>query len=249
MRDTIDQRIDRFASNIENHISEISNINSQFHTIHHQRILYMVVIDALSVIVFPKTNNRLRMFNILKDFSNWKNYDRISLPHLVQLLKLSTDPIFDQLKNFALDEQEKWIDGEIITLDRDPVYKDIDSLWPNEGNSKIKVQNFGIDDLQHANLFYKLRCKLIHEFTALGKLASDPEPGCTTNEPYYCVLSETLSISGEENLSWELEYPLIFYKEISTNCLRNISKHLHDYQIDPLIKKVNGSYWIEELNI
>lgn len=253
MVETIDQRIDRFTQYIENHLSEISKINNEYHTIHHQRILFMAVIDALSVIVFPKAKNQIRMVNLLKDFSNWKYYDRISLPHLVQVLNLSSEPAFDQLRKFANDEQKKWIDGEIVTLDRDPTYLEIENLLPKEKRHKflIKINNKEIflENLQHASLFYLLRCKLIHEFRALGKLASNPEPGSITNEPYYTILSETHGSSGVEKLSWELEYPLIFYREISINCLRNITKHLHENKIDPLLKKVNGSFWIDELNM
>jgi hypothetical protein len=252
MVETINERIDRFVSYFEGQLEEISQLGGQGDHVHHyQRVLYVTVLDALAKVLLPTTgSNRPQMVNLLSNFSEWKEYDRISLPHLIQLLKLEPKPIFDQLRAYAMEQYSKWTSGEIITLDRDLAYQDVLSLWPhnNEYPYTIKYNNKDItpDSLQHVRLFYYHRNSLVHEFRMLGRLSR--EPTFYREEPYYSALILEVDETGAEVTTWELQYPLVFYKRIAKNCLTNLPTYLTRNRIDPISVFRSGSYWINELN-
>lgn len=251
MVETLDQRIDRFKLYFENHLSDISRIDCNHNTIHYQRILYMAVLDSLSKRIYPSEKNKSRMKKLLSDFSEWKYINHISLPHLLRILNLVQDSAFTQLRQYAIIEQNKWIDGELVILDHDPTYIDICNKWPCNYKYQFPTlpgtkRQLHLEELKHVNLFYNHRCNLIHEFKAMGKLASDPEPDCISHEPYYGVLLEFKSKQEKSITSWELEYPLTFYKEITSKCLENAINYLHLNQIDPI--QPQGSFWIDILN-
>lgn len=251
MAKIFDERIHSFTTYFEGHIQEISRLTSQGdHILHYQRVLYVTVLDALSKVVFPNSGNRQRMVNLLSRFSAWKEHDRISLPHLAKLLKLAPEPALEPLRLYVLNEHNKWISGEIIMLDRDPSYQDISKLWPRDNEYKFPIKGINkdvtLESLQHVNLFYNHRNSLVHEFKALGQLSGAPR--FSRNEPYYSALLLDVDEAGEEIISWELQYPLEFYRQITERCLSNISNYLYRNQIDPIRFFASGSYWISELN-
>lgn len=253
MIETLDKRIDRLISYFEGHLQEILQIGGQgHHALHYRRILYVTVLDALTKIVFPNTGNRRqRMVNLLGTFSEWKEHDRISLPHLVKLLNLTPEPVFEPLRVYAIGQYYNWASGDVITLDRDPSYDEIRRLWPRDSEYKFPIKDINkeisLESLQHVHLFYTHRNSLVHEFRMLGLLSGDPTP--SKNEPYYsALLHDVDETTDTEVVTWELQYPLEFYKSITEKCLTNLSSYLRRNQIDPINFFTSNSYWITELN-
>jgi hypothetical protein len=150
-----------------------------------------------------------------------------------------------------MEKINKWIDGEVITLDRDPKYQEVINLWPKENEYKSPIRNISkeitLESIQHVHLFYSHRNSLVHEFRMPGLLTMDPISH--PEEPSYCVLSREIDEKGNEYTSWELMYPLGFYNRIAGKCLQNIGEYLRRNQIDPIVFFTSGSYWIDELNI
>lgn len=252
MTEPFDQGVNRFTEYIESHLQEISQIKSQGeHVLHYKRVLYVTVLDALAKVVFPSSGNRQRMVSFLSSFSNWKEYDRISLPHLVKLLKLAPEPALESLRLFAINEFSNWTSGDVIPLSRDPSYQEIRNLWPKDNEYKFPIKGINkeisLESLQHVNLFYNHRNSLVHEFRMLGLLSGAPIS--SKNEPYYSALIFNFDEDGEEDISWELEYPLQFYEKITKNCLVNLSEYMMRNQINPFSFFTSGSYWINELNV
>lgn len=252
MIETLNQRIDRLTSYFEGHLQEISQLDSRGnHAVHYKRVLYVTVLDALTKIVFPNTGNRRqRMVNLLSAFSEWKEYDRISLPHLVKLLNLTPEPVFEPLRLHAIKQYNNWASGDVITLHRDPSYKEIKNLWPPDNEYKFPIKDINkeitLESLQHVHLFYTHRNSLVHEFRMLGLLSGDPTP--SKDEPYYSALLHDVDEIGTEVITWELQYPLEFYRRIAEKCLTNLSEYLRRNQIDPVSFFTSNSYWISELN-
>ncbi len=251
MVDTVNQRIDRFTKHFQGHLLEISQLDSKGkHVLHYQRILYVTVIDTLAKVVFPNTGNRQRNINLLSQFSEWKEHNRISLPHLIRLLKLAPEPSFEQLRLFAMSKHRGWISGEIIDLDRDLTFQEVKNMWPRDSEYKFPIRevnkSISLESLQHVNLFYEHRNSLVHEFRMLGLLSGSAF--FSRDEPYYSTLLHEFDSTGAEIETWELQYPLEFYKRITEKCLTNVSSYLQCNQIDPISFFTSGSFWIRELN-
>ncbi|MBI3738248.1 MAG: hypothetical protein HY258_04285 [Chloroflexi bacterium] len=250
MAETFDQRLSRLTAYFEGHLREISQLDSNGdHVAHYKRVLYITVLSALSKIVVPNTrdNDRQRMVHLLSNFSEWGEYNRISLPHLVKLLNLTPEPAFEALRLYAIKQYNSWIIGDVITLDRDPSYIEIANLWPADNEYKFSIKDnnrkIPLESLQHVYLFYTHRNSLVHEFRMLGLLSGDPAP--SKNEPHYSALFHD---AGGDIITWELQYPLEFYRRITERCLTNLSEYLRRNQIDPVSFFTSNSYWISELN-
>src|SRR5687767_4657813 len=67
----------------------------------HSRILYSAILDAISRPIFVHQSNRERIVGLIKNFSDWPECDRISLPHLYQLLSTKTEPELVDLRDFT----------------------------------------------------------------------------------------------------------------------------------------------------
>lgn len=248
MKNHTDLNIQSFYSFFDDKLAEIAQLKcAGINKGLFQQILYVTYLDALSKVVFPRAGNRQRMTNLLLNFSEWKYCERISLPHLEKLLKISPEPSFEKLRLFVSDELEKWESGAKISLDQDPIKETILKLWPRDEENKNPLRNvnkeFKVESLQHLNLFYSNRNRLIHELNDSGRGGI---PEISGEEPYYSVY-----IVGPHDFDesiWVLEYPVAFYYKISRNCLNNISSYLSRNQIDPLSFFSQGDYWIEELN-
>ena len=67
-----------------------------------KKILYVGILDALSKTVsYPNQKNRERFVSLIRNFSNWKYAEKISLPHLVRLLQKVHSPEFSDLRAYA----------------------------------------------------------------------------------------------------------------------------------------------------
>jgi hypothetical protein len=253
MPETILQSIDRFEENFQEYLKEIGLIHGPGDTLHFRRILYLSVLDSLSKIALPKERqHNLRVTTFLKQYSEWKECERISLPHLARLLEITSDHMLEPLRIFVSNCISKWEPNSIILLDRSPSLEEIEKICPINYMYKVQVNNgksIELQRLMYLYLFYNYRNSLMHELKGLGLLSNMPEVAMSSNEPHYSYVPNNISEDGVvEDSSWELIYPIEFYERITIKCLANLCTHLRLNMIDPYQIRTSHTYWIDELN-
>jgi len=248
LRDSIDCFISFFHEQIQS-IASIQ-LSKPGDCLLFKKILYVSMIDSLSKAVSPQLGNRSRerFVGFFKSFIKWKYSEKISLPHLKAVLENTSHPDYSKLKTFANSQSAKWVEGEIIELDKDPDYMDVFDLWPKDGNGKPKSinicrRNITLNLLTHGSLFYAYRNTLVHEMRKPG-YGLDWE---TKKEPYYAIMDH-LEKEGKLSRSWELVYPVGFLEDICESVLEVLEKYYKNNKIDPYAFFNFGTYWIEELN-
>jgi len=248
------ENISRFISFFREQLGSISAIclSAPGDLLIFKKILYVSMVDTLSKAAYPQLgsrNNRERFVTFIKNFVNWKYSEKISLPHLTVILENTSDPGFSQLRQLANYQFNRWVQGEIIGLDKDPDYSDVNDLWPRDKNGKpkpIKVhgKQIRIDLLTHGSMFYSYRNTLIHEMRKPG-YGVDWEKKV---EPYYVSMDHLDDMGRMKGTSWELVYPINFLALLCENALEQLEKFYRKNQIDPYSLFTYGTYWIEELN-
>lgn len=205
-----------------------------------KKILYIGIIDTLSKTIFPRKGNRERFVSFLKKFSEWEHSNRISLPHLVRLLEFTPEPEYSRLREFAFSAYGQWPPGEIINLEKDPEFEEVEKNWPKGKENIEPIKGVKLESLKHVHLFYTYRNSLIHELRNLGygleEYSLEKEPS------YHSMTME----DGKD--TWQLVYPLGFFEIICETCLKSLKKYLIINNIDPYNSFNFGSYWKEELN-
>jgi len=205
-----------------------------------KKILYIGIIDALSKTIYPRKGNRERFVSFLENFSDWKHCSRISLPHLVRLLEFIPAPEYSKIREFAFPAYGQWPPGEIISLEKDPEFKEVKKYWPKGQENIESIGGVKISSLKHIYLFYTYRNSIVHELRNPGygveELSLEKEPS------YHSMTME----DGKD--TWQLVYPLGFFEIICETCLKSLKKYLIINNINPYNSFNFGSYWKEELN-
>lgn len=236
----IQKQIERFISYFQNKYEIVKETKFKANDELFKKILYIGIIDALSKTVFPRRGNRERFVLFLEIFSDWKNCDRISLPHLVRLLEFTPEPEYSKLREFVFLAYGQWHSGQVISLENDPEFKEIIQYWPKGQANNECIKGVKLETLKHVHLFYAYRNSLIHELRNLGygleELSLEEEPS------YHSMTME----DGKD--TWQLVYPLGFFENICETCLKNLEKYLTSNNINPYNSFNFGSYWKEELN-
>jgi len=237
------KNIDRFLSFSRKQFESISSIQLLKPTDYpiFKRILYVGIIDTLSKTVYPtRKENRKRFTSFIKNFSNWKYCEKVSLPHLIRVLERTPDPEFSDLSKFAYSRFDAWAQGEIIELDKDPDYTEVQKLWPKHKEHFKPIENVQLDFLQHANLLYTYRNLLIHEMRKPGYGIDLGNP----KEPFYHSMTHVENVTN----TWELVYPVIFFESLCKTVLEELEKYYINNRIDPYHLFTFGTFWIAELN-
>lgn len=203
-----------------------------------RKILYVALLDTLSkTTTCPSQGNRKRIGLFVKHFTDWEHHERVSLPHLVRFLSKHPDREFSSVREHAFSQLDKWAPGTVIELGSDPCLPDIEKRWPRSVPKPLDLQHL---DLQHVDLFYKHRNSLVHELREPGYGIEYEDD----TEPYYHSVTE--ADSGEQ--TWELVYPLKFYKRICHTAIDKLDTYYKNERINPYSSYIFGSSWIEELN-
>jgi len=212
----------------------------------HSRILYSAILDAMSKSVSVQNSNRERVVDLLRKFCNWSDCDRISLSHLYQLVRTKTESELTQLRDFAIQNMSNWLRAETIYLNRDPLFIDVEFVWPHKGGKLVPIDGIVLNKLQHCYLFYAYRNSLIHEFRTLGYHAELWEK----DEPYYIQVTEYQNeTTNELERSWQLQYTALFFKRLCLSAISNLENHFIQNQINPVEAITAGKYWLHELDI
>ena len=258
--ETTADRIEFLLKRFRNHLARIDRLKVQESTGQqayfegmYKKVIYVALLDALSRAVYPnKRTNRRNLIRFLENFCEWPDCDRVSFPHLTRLLQLRPQPDYQRLREFAVSENAtKWQPfGKPVYLTADPTFGEIRNLWPNpkdskEGDGKMVSDEIHLEDLQHTNLFYQYRNSLVH---GLKPMEDGPIPFDEIEEPYY-VHSAVLGDSWEKIAdSWDLVYPLSFFRRICTTAVGNLEKYLQANRLDPFGNVAYTTYWLDQLN-
>jgi hypothetical protein len=232
--------VERFSSFFRDKLQDIASIPIGKSGGLFQKILYNGFLDALSVsVASAKKGNRERLVSLITHFSGWAQCDRISLPHIIQLLLRVPDPEFSKLREYAFSLYDKWQTGATLNLDRDPPFEEVRELWPR--TLPKPIEDVCLESFQHVHLFYSCRNSLIHEFREPG-YGMEVGP---TDEPFYHSMVEPET----ENYNWELVYPVGFFRKLCETTLARLGDYYLKNRIDPYSRYTFGSSWITALNV
>ena len=209
-----------------------------------QRLLYVSVLDTLARSVKPnQKENKKRFIYFVRHFCQWQDGERISLPHLFQLLRKNPDPAFEKLRVWVLKKYKAMPvhNSGFMSISDDPAYEDVKCLWPIHKKNDTPLERIRLDSFRHFHLLYAHRSTLVHELRA---------PGYGMNfankiVPYY----HGRSINGDEvDVSAELVYPRKFLHQLCETALQNLEEYFLANELNPYDSFKFGTYWIQELN-
>lgn len=237
--DEIKKYIDTFIGTFEENLIAIKSVNFAVRDNLFKKVLYIGVIDASSKVVYPNKGHHKRFTGFTRNFCDWKNSERINLPHLIQLLKSVPEPEFSDLRNYSSSCMKSWRKGAEIKLDNDIEINEISKRWP-KGYDK-EIGKIKIEWLTHYNLLYNYRNSVIHEM----RRPPDGIEHKDDKDPYYLSVPSR----GEKEDHWELVYPLSFFHELCTTGLTHLKKYLEDNHLNPYEYFDFQEYWIPDLNL
>lgn len=233
--DSIEQFLGYFAARLEDIArAQIGEKTNQF-----RKTLYVSLLDSLArTVSYPQQGNRDRFVSLIKNFADWREAERISVPHLAGLLSKLRSPEFCQLRAHALSELERWPQSTIVSLDRDLTFDDVKRKWPSQIAKPL--EGLRLESVQHLHLFYAYRNSLVHDFREPGRGMEIRADG----DPYY----HSLECVDDGDITWELVYPVGFYHQVCETVLKNLKPYYEKNRIDPYACFTFGTFWIEELN-
>ena len=246
MDDKLKNDISRFINYFKKQTEEIESLNSD-HVELYRRLLYASLLDTLSGTVFPKRSNRDRFVNFVRRFCRWSDGNRVSLSHLVQLLRKNPDPAYEKLRVWALQKFKALpVHGsQLMPISHEPFFDEVKQNWPVQKDHRTPIEGVDLVSLQHYQLLYHYRNVLIHELRVPGY---GMEFGDDDEEPYYHLMSTI----GDNNKiipsSVELVYPWRFLKNLCNTALDELENYYIANEINPKNSFDFGTYWIRALN-
>jgi hypothetical protein len=246
MDEKLNNDIKRFTEYFKKQVEEIESLNSD-HVEIYRRLLYASMLDTLAGTVYPKRLNRERFVNFIKRFCRWSDGDRISLSHLVQLLRKNPDPAYEKLRVWALEKFKALpVHGsQLMPISCEPNFDEVQKIWPVQKDHRAPIEGIDLVSLQHYQLLYRYRNVLIHELRVPGY---GMEFGDDDEDPYYHLMS---TIDDNNELlpsSVELVYPWRFLKRLCDTALNELEKYYTENEINPRDSFDFGTYWIGVLN-
>jgi len=245
MTSELKKDIDRFINHFRQQLSDIEAINTPNADL-YQRLLYASVLDTLAGAVFSKRpSNRDRFISFLQRFCQWPEGNRVSLSHLVQLLRKNPDPAFAKLRIWAIAKYNLLPihGGQIIDISLDPSFDEVSSNWPTQKEHRTPLEGIDLISLQHFQLLYAYRNTLVHEFRIPGY---GMEFGSDEN-PFYHEMG-TIDDAGDSSDSIELVYPRKFLNRLCNTGLNQLHLYFIENGLNPYDSRTFGTYWLSELN-
>lgn len=246
----VNEHITNYSEYVNNSIDRISKITfeekDEWAERLYKKTLFIGLLDNMALVAFPTAGNRERMTKVIREFANWNDSDKISLPYLLALTQRTSDAAYDNARNFAIAELGKWARGHIIPISGDPDLRTAANLWPIPMNQDVdRTLKISLEDLQHLNLFYTYRNIVVHESRRPG-IGDDP---FDLDYPYYRSSTIVDSNSPTGRLSWELIYSVNFFTKLCQTSLSNLTNYLVQNQIDPFQSFVFEEFLIKALNL
>ncbi len=232
MSDKLQESINGFVGYFKKKLDEIETLQVE-HAELYRRLLYASVLDTLAGSVFPKRSNRDRFTYFLQRFCQWADGDRVSLPHLVQLLRKNPDPAFQDLREWALGKFKKLPvhGGALMPISHDPSFEEVKRLWPAPKEHRTPLEGIDLVSLQHFQLLYSYRNTLVHELRTPG---CGMEFGEDDQDPFYHQ-SSTIGENGFVPTSVELVYPWKFLHRLCDTALDQLKNYFITNELNPTI--------------
>lgn len=244
MHAELPSHIERFISSFRGDVNQIEEITCKSGAV-FKKTIYVSLLDALSRSVHSSNlGNRARFVSLIRSFGDWEHAEKISLPHLVRLLKLVPDPAYEELRIYADTKIESWKGnwGE-IGLSQDLNTDEVSKHWL-KGKDQI-LGKVPVEHLRHCHLLWAYRNALIHELRAPGY---GMEGYGDYEEPFYHELSTIGTEHEPAKETIELVYPVPFFKKLCISVLSKLEDYLSRNRLDPYDNYKFGTYWIDELN-
>ena len=239
--------IDRFIEYFKKQLAEIRVFSSD-HGELYRKLLYVSILDTLAGSVMPKRDkNRDRFIYYIERFCRWPDGERVSLPHLVELLRRNPDPAFEKLRKWGQKafKQLPVHGGALMPISHDPLFKDVKAQWPGSTEHRTPLEGVDLVSLKHTHLLYAYRNVLVHELRTPGY---GMEFGEHDENPFYHGMS-TVGKSGERlRATVELVYPWRFLHGLCDSSLDQLRNYFITNKLNPYDSFVFGTYWIRELN-
>jgi len=235
------ENIETFFGFFEKQLAAIANIDGDSQEL-FQKILYVSLIDALSVSIFPRKSNRDRFVFAVRQFAPRDYWDKVSIPHLHRLLHVLPDPAYEQLRREVNSDLSDWPhDGGPI-----PVSRDLDLAHIRKAaRLKLSGTSVSLESLTHIHLLWSCRNRLVHELrgSGYGMEVSDRD------EPYYLGVTDIDATDCEDrnSVSLELVYPGAFLHDVCKSMLTGLRGYFTSNELDPYQSYTFGSHWLKEL--
>ena len=249
MPNTLLDSVNRFTSHFTKRLDEIESLQTPKlpQPELFQCLLYASVLDTLAGSVLPKRkNNRDRFVYFIRRFCQWPDGERVSLVHLVQLLRKNPDPAFQKLREWALEQFKKLpVHGnQLMPISYDPSFDEVKSKWPTQMEHLTQLEGIDLGSLKHSLLLYAYRNTLVHELRRPGygmEFGND-------NEPFYHHMSTLGDNNNAIESTVELVYPRRFLRHLCDTALVQLKQYFLANELNPYDSFVFGTYWIRELN-
>ena len=246
MKDSWRKEVNTFTDYFRDQLVEITTLTTKHQEL-YRKLLYVSVLDTLAGSVFPKRKNRDRFTAFVERFCEWPDGARVSLPHLMQLLKRNPDPVFQKLREWTIARYKALPahDGGIPPISHDPLFEEVKRAWPASADHRMPLEGIDLSSLTHYQLLYVYRNMLVHEFRSPGR---GIEFRGEDNEPFYHGMTSTNDAGAVIGRTVELVYPELFLHRLCEAGLKNVKEYFISNELSPLESFVFGTYWIRELN-
>lgn len=223
--------IDGYIGHFKGLVSSVQSLSADSQVSLFRQTLLVSILDTLSKCRYPtETRNSVRFKTFIRNFSNWPDYNKVSLTQLqLYLNRLSNNP-YPLTLDYVNALISTWKKGDAISIANDPDYALIENI----------EQMRELNKFTHINLLWSYRNILVHEARKPGygmALSSD-------DEPFYHSMDYMNGNFQVVRWGWELVYPENFYSKITQNCIDNLEKYLVANNQNPYDSYKFGSSWI-----
>lgn len=229
--------IDRYIGYFHTELENVAQYNNRL----HRKILYVTLLDTLARVVYSPSqySNTHRFIEFVRNFSDWKDKDRVSLMQLkLELDKHmeSAAKVKSRLYNCIQQRIDKRIAGTTYYASDDEVFDLLNELALDQPDELKAIKH-----TRYVELLYTYRNRLIHEYKEPGhalELQEDAEECAFNHSGYYSKLKE-----NDDN--WELCFPVALFDKLCRGCLDNLRECLYGHQLDPYSRYDFGDNWYE----
>ena len=194
-----------------------------------QKVLYLVMVEALGKIRFPEVKgNGERFVRLVREFGQWAHRDRVSLPQ-AQLLLQREPTIGPEVLAFVRKRLAAWDLGP-HDISEDPMPGD----FPVSGLPEP------LRRCQHVELLWAFRNTLVHEFRH-PSWSNEELHHLDAQTPVYLHLQV-----GNNAPAWELIMPTPFLAKLARNCLVRAVDWIRETGTDPWASFYDGPIWIQK---
>lgn len=223
--------IARFSLIVEELKCSIKDIEDGPYLTNFRKILLFSLLELLAKAAYPNENtNRKKFVRFISQFCGWEDANRISIPKLLVHLERHNSLEIPDLKEFAKNKINTWPAARPIKFFVEPTIEDINNVVPLEA-----LDEFELEKLTHARLFWDLRNMLVHELRSFESKMDLFE----LEVPHYVPMKEVHRDNDTVNLylgavKWKLHYPEAFYYCLIDKGIKNLNSYFfNEIQGDP----------------